>query len=122
MIRRIDALLTDWAIWWERALSQSAIGYPGATVEARLREDGCGYSGMPPGSIVPDVLMPPALRAVDHAVRALPDHLREVLLSHYVVRDRRRDRRRYHHLDQLHHWLEGRLSGQVLGDTRSCAP
>ena len=113
MIRRIDALLHDWAIWWERTLSQSAIGYPGATVEGRLREDGCGRGGGTPGPVVPDVLMPQPLRAVDNAVRQMPGHLRNVLIAHYVERDGCRSRRRYHHLDQLHYWLDGRLSDRT---------
>ena len=122
MIRALDILLTDWGHWC-RQLHRSCLSYPSRTAESRAGE---GRAPGKPRTLVPDVLVPERLLAVDRAVRDMPTPLRVAVDVRYLedldreaqeklfsARSRKGRRAYYTRLECAHWWLAGRMGREV---------
>jgi len=122
VIRALDILLTDWGAWC-RQLHRSCLSYPSRTAESRA-----GESRAPgrPKSLVPDVLVPERLVAVDRAMRDMPRPLylavdvrylqdldREEQEQAFCARAHTGRRAYYSRLECAHWWLAGRMGRET---------
>lgn len=116
MLKHIDAGWEDWADWISRHIERSAIGYPSQTVESRMME-AAGADRCKPGSISPEVMMPPRVSKYDRVYNAMNGQWQHLIHLRYTERKRKLSRGQYRELERLHYWTDG----QLLAVGQNCA-